>query len=48
LARGQSFSNILVDDNAYRPTPEEWLTLPPETGYAAARISVHYFVGSDS
>ena len=45
---GNSFANALTTLNTLNGPRADWLALPADSGYAALRVSVHYFTGSSN
>jgi hypothetical protein len=45
---GNSFANALTTLTTLTGPRADWLALPTDSGYAALRVSVHYFTGSSN
>ena len=43
---GSMYANTLTAIAGMAGPRADWVPLPPETGYAYLRVSVHYFTGS--
>lgn len=45
---GSAYTNTLTAIPGMVGPRADWVPLPPETGYAYLRVSVHYFTGSSN